>query len=228
MAGQRPKRRPMETGKKRVMIVDDHPLFRERLAQLINHEPDMQVCGEAEDAEKAIQVIRDVFPDLVIIDITLKGSSGLELVKTIKALSIGVPMLVLSMHDESLYAQRALRAGATGYITKHRAADDVLSAMRRVLSGEVYLSERMTSQVLKSFASAGSKGGSRPIDRLTDRELEVLTLIGNGSTSRQIAHALNLGLATVDTYRTRIKEKLNFSSATELQHFAVRWVRERE
>jgi DNA-binding NarL/FixJ family response regulator len=218
----------MDRGKKRVMIVDDHPLFRERLAQLINHEPDLEVCGETEDAEKAIQIIRNAFPDLVIIDITLKGSSGLELIKTIKALSIGAPMLVLSMHDESLYAERALRAGATGYITKHQAAYEVLFALRRVLAGEVYLSEKMTSLVLKGFTSAGLKSGSRPVDRLTDRELEVLTLIGNGNTTRQIADALNLGATTVDTYRARIKEKMNFSSATELQHFAVRWIRERE
>jgi DNA-binding NarL/FixJ family response regulator len=164
----------------------------------------------------------------VIIDITLKGSSGLELIKTIKALSIGAPMLVLSMHDEVLYAERALRAGATGYITKHQAADEVLSALRKVLAGEIYLSDRMTSLAFRSFTATGLKNALRPFDRLTDRELEVLTLIGNGNTTRHIADTLGLGIATVDTYRARIKEKMNFSNATELQHFAVRWVRERE
>jgi len=218
----------MSDNKTKVVIVDDHPLFRERLAQLINHEPDMEVTGESDTAEDAIQLIRNRSPDLAIIDITLKGSSGLELIKSIKALSIGVPVLVLSMHEESLYAERALHAGATGYITKHQAADEVLSAIRRVLAGEVYLSEKMTSGFLKSLTSAGVKTISRAIDRLTDRELEVLDLIGSGQTTRQIADKLQLGVATVDTYRARIKEKMNFRNAAELQHFAIRWVRERE
>ena len=218
----------MSDNKIKVVIVDDHPLFRERLAQLINHEPDMEVTGESDTAEDAIQLIRNRSPDLAIIDITLKGSSGLELIKSIKALSIGVPVLVLSMHEESLYAERALHAGATGYITKHQAADEVLSAIRRVLAGEVYLSEKMTSGFLKSLTSAGVKTISRAIDRLTDRELEVLDLIGCGQTTRQIADKLQLGVATVDTYRARIKEKMNFRNAAELQHFAIRWVRERE
>ena len=218
----------MSGNKIKVVIVDDHPLFRERLAQLINHEPDMEVTGESDTAEDAIQLIRNRSPDLAIIDITLKGSSGLELIKSIKALSIGVPVLVLSMHEESLYAERALHAGATGYITKHQAADEVLSAIRRVLAGEVYLSEKMTSGFLKSLTSAGVRSVSRAVDRLTDRELEVLDLIGRGQTTRQVADKLQLGVATVDTYRARIKEKMNFRNAAELLHFAIRWVRERE
>ena len=218
----------MSGNKIKVVIVDDHPLFRERLAQLINHEPDMEVTGDADTAKDAIQLIRNTSPDLAIIDITLKESSGLELVKSIKALSIGVPVLVLSMHEESLYAERALRAGATGYITKHQAADEVLAAIRRVLAGEVYLSEKMTSGFLKSLTSAGVRSVSRAVDRLTDRELEVLDLIGRGQTTRQVADKLQLGVATVDTYRARIKEKMNFRNAAELQHFAIRWVRERE
>ena len=218
----------MAKSKKKVVIVDDHPLFRERLAQLINHELDMEVIGEAESAKEAIHLIRDRSPDLAIIDITLKGSSGLELIKNIKTLSIGVPILVLSMHDESLYAERALRAGATGYITKHQAADEVLVAVRRVLAEEVYISEKMTSVFLKSLTATGVKRIPRPVDRLTDRELEVLDMIGRGHTTRQISDTLQLGVATVDTYRARIKEKMNFRNATELQHFAIRWVRERE
>ena len=218
----------MAKSKKKVVIVDDHPLFRERLAQLINHELDMEIIGEAESAKEAIQLIRDRSPDLAIIDITLKGSSGLELIKNIKTLSIGLPILVLSMHDESLYAERALRAGATGYITKHQAADEVLLAIRRVLAEEVYISEKMTSVFLKSLTATGVKRIPRPLDRLTDRELEVLDMIGRGRTTRQISDTLQLGVATIDTYRARIKEKMNFRNAAELQHFAIRWVRERE
>ncbi len=217
----------MSEKKERVVVVDDHPLFRERLSELINHELDMEVCGEAENAQQAIDLIRNTSPNLAIVDITLKGSSGLELIKSIKALPIGVPVLVLSMHDESLYAERALRSGATGYITKHESADNVLLAIRRVLAGEVYLSGTMTSVFLKSL-TGGLKSVPRPLDRLTDRELEVLELIGRGHTTRQIAETLQLGVATVDTYRARIKEKMNFQNATELQHFAIRWVRERE
>ena len=187
----------------------------------------MEMCGEAEDAQQAIELIRNISPNLVIVDITLKRSSGLELIKSIKALPIGVPVLVLSMHDESLYAERALRAGASGYITKHEAADNVLLAIRRVLAGEVYLSETTTSVFLRSLTT-GVKNLRRSLDRLTDRELEVLELIGRGRTTRQIANMLQLGVATIDTHRARIKEKMNFRTATELQHFAIRWVRERE
>jgi DNA-binding NarL/FixJ family response regulator len=218
----------MTETKERVVIVDDHPLVRERLSQLINHELDMEVCGEAEDAAEAIEIIRSTTPGLAIVDITLKDSSGVELIKAIKALPFPVPVLVLSMHDESLYAERALRAGASGYITKHQPASDVLLAARRVLAGEIYLSEQMTSGFLKTLTTSGVKSIPRPVDRLTDRELEVLNLIGKGRTTREIAETLKLGVATVDTYRARIKEKMNFRNANELQHYAIRWVRERE
>jgi DNA-binding NarL/FixJ family response regulator len=218
----------MTEQKKRVIIVDDHPLFRDRLSQLINHELDMEVCGESETAEQAIRLIRLLTPELVIVDITLKGSSGLGLIKGIRALSIGIPILVLSMHEESLYAERTLRAGATGYITKNQAADEVLGAIRRVLTGEIYLSDKMTSVFLRSLTLASAKRMPRSVDNLADRELEVLELIGRGHTTRQIADKLQLGAATVDTYRARIKEKMNFRNATELQHFAIRWVREQE
>jgi DNA-binding NarL/FixJ family response regulator len=214
--------------KQRVVIVDDHPMFRERLSQLINLELDMQVCGEADNAQEGIRLIRGTSPNLAIVDITLKGSSGLELVKSIKALSIIVPVLVLSMHDEALYAERALQAGASGYITKHQATEEVLSAIRRVLAGEIYLSEKMTTFFLKSLSAVGAKSFTRPLDRLTDRELQVLEFIGRGYTTRAIAEALKLGVATVDTYRARIKEKMDFRNAIELQHFAIRWVRDRE
>jgi DNA-binding NarL/FixJ family response regulator len=218
----------MSNRKARVVVVDDHPLFRERLCQLINNEQDMEICGEAESAQPALQIIRETEPNLAIVDITLKTSSGLELIKSIRALSIGIPVLVLSMHDESLYAERALRAGASGYITKSQEAAQVLFAVRSVLSGKIYLSEEMTSGFLKSLRATGGKAIARPLDRLTDRELQVLDLIGRGRTSRDIAELLKLGVATVDTYRARIKEKMNFRNGMELQHFAIRWLSERE
>ncbi len=221
------------TDKLRVVVVDDHPMFRDRLAQIINHELDMTVCAEAEDAQQALATIEHTTPDLAIIDITLDGNSGLELIKSIRALGLKIPLLVLSMHDESLYAERSLRAGANGYITKRQPAAEVVSAIRRILAGDVYLSNKMTAGFLRSLTTgSGGAGGtkeySQPINRLTDRELEVLELIGLGRTTREIAATLQLGVATVDTYRARIKEKMNFRNAVELQHYAIRWVRERE
>ncbi|MBV8969657.1 MAG: response regulator transcription factor [Verrucomicrobia bacterium] len=212
----------------RVLVVDDHPLFRERLVQLVENEPDLSVCGEAETAQQAIELIRTTLPQLAIVDITLRESSGLELVKSIKALSLGVPVLVLSMHDERLYAERSLRAGAAGFITKDQDAAQVIAAIRRVLGGAIYLSEQMTASVLKNLATPASKNTPRTVDRLTDRELQVLDLIGRGQTTRRIAECLRLGIATVDTYRARIKEKLDLQNGTELQHFAIRWLAERE
>lgn len=212
----------------RVAVVDDHPLFRERLCQLINNEPDMEVCGQAESAEQALSLIRNARPDLAIVDIALKSSSGLELIRSIKALSIAVSVLVLSMHEESVYADRALRAGANGYITKSQEAAEVLMAMRSVLSGKVYLSQEMTTDLLKNLGATGIRSVPRSVDRLTDRELQVLELIGRGRTTREIADLLKLGVATIDTYRARIKEKMNFRNATDLIHFAIRWVTERD
>lgn len=216
----------MSDGIARVAVVDDHPLFRERLCQLINGEPDMEVCGEAESAEQALTLIRGARPDLAIVDIALKSSSGLELIRSLKALSITVPVLVLSMHEESVYADRALLAGASGYITKSGEAAEVLMAMRSVLAGKVYLSAEMTTDLLKSLSAAGIRG-QRVVERLTDRELQVLEFIGRGRTTREIAETLRLGVATIDTYRARIKDKMNFRNAADLVHFAVRWVSER-
>ena len=218
----------MRDARARVAVVDDHPLFRERLCQLINNEPDMEVCGEAQGAEQALRLIRGAMPDLAIVDIALKASSGLELIRSVKALSISVPVLVLSMHEESLYADRALRAGASGYITKSQEAGDVLMAIRAVLAGKVYLSQEMTTDLLKNLGATGIRGVPRSVDRLTDRELQVLELIGRGRTTREIAETLKLGVATIDTYRARIKEKMNFRNATDLVHFAIRWVSEKE
>ena len=218
----------MSNPKARVIVVDDHPLFRERLCQLINDEQDMEICGEAENALPALQIIRETSPNLAIVDITLKTSSGLELVKNIRALSIGVPVLVLSMHDELLYAERALRAGAMGYITKSEEAAEVILAVRSVLAGKIYLSQEMTSTFLEGLTTRGVRVSPHSVDRLTDRELQVLDLIGRGRTSQEIGEVLKLGISTVDTYRARIKQKMNFRNAMELQLFAIRWLSERE
>jgi DNA-binding NarL/FixJ family response regulator len=216
----------MSDGTARVVVVDDHPLFRERLCQLVNDEPDMEVCGEAEGAEQAITLIRSARPDLAVVDIALKSSSGLELIRSFKAFSITLPVLVLSMHEDSVYADRALLAGASGYITKSREAAEILMAMRSVLAGKLYLSPEMTADLLKSLGAASIRG-PRVIERLTDRELQVLELIGRGRTTREIAETLSLGAATIDTYRARIKDKMNFRNAADLVHFAVRWVSKR-
>lgn len=212
--------------KTRIVIVEDHPLFRERLSLLINKEEDMTVCGEADNIAQALEIIQRERPHAAIVDITLKGSSGLELIKNLKAHAIDIPVLVLSMHDESLYAERVIRAGAKGYITKDEASDKVMFAIRKVMGGEIYLSEHMTSRVLKSLTGAGKNTPMGPaINRLTDRELEVFQLIGKGKTPREIADTLHLGMTTIDTYKARIKEKLNLKNATELIHEAAEWLR---
>ena len=219
----------METEQKfQVMLVEDHPMFREQLAQLINKEPGMTVCGEADNVHDAFQLIESNQPDIAIVDLSLKGSSGLELIKNLKAKENDVPVLVLSMHDEALYAERAMRAGASGYITKNQEAPQILEAVKTVLAGKIYLSVEMTSSLLKGFTATGSRNASNPIERLSDRELQILSLIGRGRSTRDIAKLLNLGIATVDTYRARIKDKMNFRNATDLLHFAIRWVSERE
>jgi DNA-binding NarL/FixJ family response regulator len=214
--------------KKRVVIVDDHPLVRERLAQLINHELDMEVCGEAEDSQSAMEIIRETTPDLAIIDVTLRGVSGIDLIKHLKALSIKVPILVLSMHEESIYAERALRAGASGYVTKHQSAQEIATAVRKILAGDIYLSDKMATGFLKSLTGGGIKSRSQPVDRLSDREFEVFALIGRGHSPHEIAKVLDVGLATVSTYRQRMKAKLDLNTATELQHFAITWVNEND
>jgi len=202
-------------------------MVREHLVLLINKEPDLEVSGEADNVQQGKELIRSTVPQLAIVDLTLKDGSGLDLIKGLKSLSIPTPVLVFSMHDESLYAERALRAGAKGYITKDQGSREVLAAIRRVLGGDVYVSEKMVSNVLKKLTSSGNEGlRPRPVDCLSDRELTVLELIGRGLASRAIAETLNIGVATVDTYRARIKEKLNIETAFELHDFAIRWFRE--
>jgi DNA-binding NarL/FixJ family response regulator len=213
--------RPNE-GKFAAFIVEDHPMFREQLTQLINRETDMFVCGEADNVADALRTLETNPPDIVILDITLKGRSGLELLKDLKARAIDVPALVLSMHDELLYAERVLRAGGRGYITKHETSKELMTAIRTVLRGEVYLGKQMSSRVLENFSSGASPQAG--VSQLTDRELEVFEMIGQGRPTRDICARLNLGASTVDTYRARIKTKLNLDNAAALTHEAIRWV----
>jgi DNA-binding NarL/FixJ family response regulator len=215
---------PRKNGKARVLLIDDHAILRQGLAQLINQEEDMMVCGEAEEAPKGFEAVGVLKPDVAIVDISLKGGNGLELIKNIKASHPALPILVLSMHDESLYAERALRAGSLGYIMKEEAAESVLVALRKVIKGEVVLSEKMQARLLHQLVNGRLKQGSSPIDTLSDRELEVFRMIGEGRSTRQIAEELHLSVRTVEAYREYIKEKLSLKNATELVQHAFQWV----
>jgi DNA-binding NarL/FixJ family response regulator len=210
----------------RVVLVEDHPMFRDQLGQLINREPGMQVCGQADNISDAFNLIESHQPDIAIVDLTLKGPSGLELIKNLKAKEISVPVLVLSMHDEALYAERVLKAGARGYITKNEVSREVMTAIYAVLRGEIYLPARISSRILESVA-IGRKS-QNGVAQLTDRELEVFELIGRGRTTREISNCLHLGMSTVDTYRARIKTKLHLENSGQLYHEAIRWVSEGE
>lgn len=206
-----------------VLIIEDHRMFREQLAQLIDKADDMKVCGQADNIRDGLALIKQTQPSIAIIDITLTGSSGLELLKDLRAHGIALPTLILSMHDESLYAERALRAGAKGYVTKHEASAVVLKAIRQILKGEIYLNPRFMSRMISKM-TGGRDVASEPIDRLADRELEVFDLIGRGLTTREISAQLGLGITTVDTYKTRIREKLNLENSVRLRIAASRWV----
>ena len=210
--------------RKKVLVVDDHPIVREGLADLINKEEDLVVCGWAEDVPQTLKAIKDMSPDVITVDISLEDASGLELIKDIKAQFPGLPVLALSMHQESLYAERALRSGAKGYVTKHEATKEVIVAIRKVLDGQLYLSESMKEKLLYYFVSdSTSTDTNSPIHCLTDRELEVFSLLGQGKSTRQIAEHLCLSIKTIETYRSRIKEKLNLHSGPELLRSAFQW-----
>ena len=210
-----------------IVIVDDHRMFREQLASLINQSADMKVCAEADNVQHGFELINALRPSIAIVDISLKDSSGLELVKQLRAQANDVPVLVLSMHEESLYAERALRAGANGYITKHEASADVMNAVRRVLEGEMYLNPKFMGLMMsKIMAGGNNRAGGDPVARLADRELEVFRFIGQGLTTREIGEKLGVGATTVDTYRARIKEKLKLDNVSRLRLEASRWVQE--
>jgi DNA-binding NarL/FixJ family response regulator len=208
----------------KVFLVDDHPLVREWLSQLIQREDDLAVCGEAEDTQEALNKIEETKPDIVVADISLKNTHGLELVKDLQARHPSLPVLVLSMHDESLYAERVLRAGARGYVTKQEATKRILQAVRQVLSGQIYISEKMASRMVHKMVLGRADNQKSPIERLTDRELEVFQLIGRGQGTRRIASDLHLGVKTVESYRARIKEKLKLEDGTQLLQHAIQWV----
>jgi DNA-binding NarL/FixJ family response regulator len=208
----------------KVFLVDDHPLVREWLTQLIQREGDLAICGEAEDTQEALQKIAETKPDIVIADISLKSTHGLELVKDLQVRVPSLPVLILSMHDESLYAERVLRAGAKGYITKQEATKKILLAVRQVLSGQIYISEKMSSRMVHKMVMGRAEEQKSPIERLTDRELEVFQLIGCGQGTRRIATELHLGIKTVESYRARIKEKLKLDDGTQLLQQAIQWV----
>ncbi len=209
--------------KHRIVIVDDHPIVRQGLAQLIDQEDDLHICGQAEDAHEAMQAIRELNPDLVIVDISLRTTSGIDLIKDIKTQFPALPVLTLSMHDEALYAERALRAGARGYIMKQEAPEEVVAAIRRVLAGTTYVSQGMAAKMVNKIVAGPGEEGASPVDRLSDRELEVFRLIGEGYGTREMAEKLYLSVKTIETYRAHIKEKLNLQDANQLLRAAIRW-----
>jgi DNA-binding NarL/FixJ family response regulator len=211
-----------KTPKKRVLIVDDHPMMRQGLAQLINNEPDLQVAHEADTGAQAINAVNTQTFDLILLDISLPDANGLELIKDILAVKPGLPILVVSMHDEALYAERVLRAGGRGYIMKQEGGKKFLHAIRQVLNGSIHVSEKMSARILEFFSGTKTVTTS-PIERLTDREFEVYQLIGQGKGTRDIAEHLRLSIKTVEVYRANIKQKLNLKTATDLVRHAVRW-----
>jgi DNA-binding NarL/FixJ family response regulator len=209
--------------KSRVFIVDDHPLVREGLGNLINGQDDLVACGEANDSAETINGISKTRPDVALIDISLKNESGLELVKALVSQFPHVALIVLSMHDEALYAERALQAGARGYVMKRETSKSVLASIRRVLAGGVYVSERLVNKMALKLASSQDSASKSPVERLSDRELEIFRLLGQGRTTSQIAADLNLSLKTVQAYCARAKEKFGVTSLTELLRAAIRW-----
>jgi DNA-binding NarL/FixJ family response regulator len=209
--------------KKTVFVVDDHPLLRQGLAMLINREPDLMVCGEAEEASAALKAIACARPDILIADISLNGPDGLDLLKNLRSLYPDLPVLILSMHDESIYAERALRARANGYIMKQEATEKVLVAVRRILDGEIYLSTRLSNKLLQQYMSGQTVGTDSRLAALSDRELEVFRMIGEGLGTRQIAEALHLSMKTVESYQAHLKEKLSLRTGRELMQHAIQW-----
>lgn len=209
--------------KKRILIVDDHPMMRQGLAQLITSEPDLMVCCEADTAGQALDLAAAQKPDLALVDISLPDKNGLELIKDIHVLCPEVLILVVSMHDESLYAERVLRAGARGYIMKQEGGKKLVEAIRQVLSGRIYVSEKMSARILEIFSGRRSENAGSSVERLSDREFEVFQLISEGKGTREIAYHLHLSVKTVEVHRANIKEKLEVNTATDLIRYAVRW-----
>jgi DNA-binding NarL/FixJ family response regulator len=210
--------------RRKILLVDDHPFMRMGLAQLINQQSDLMVGGEAGDPAEAARALDKSVPDLVLADITMPGRSGLEFIKDLKAARPDLRILVVSMHDEVIYAERALRAGAQGYVMKEAGGENLLAAIRQVLDGQVYVSPRMSARILNSYSGQRPRGSHSPIEKLSDREFEVFQMIGQGKSTRAIAEQLHLSPKTVDVHRAHIKEKLGLTDATALVRHAVRWV----
>jgi DNA-binding NarL/FixJ family response regulator len=214
----------VEEDKSKILVVDDHPMVREGIARLVDNEQDLMICGQADDAPEALKAISETKPDIVVVDVSLKSSSGIELMKSIKAQYPKLPVLVLSMHNEALYAERALRAGAMGYIMKQEASENLLIAIRRVLGGQIYISDKVSKRLIRQLARGRADIGTSSVDNLSDRELEVFHMIGLGCGTSQIAEKLYLSIKTIETYRTHIKKKLNLTDSRELLQYAIQWV----
>ncbi len=212
---------PACSARRKVLLVDDHPIVREGMALLINREPDLTVCADAEESNAALDAIENLRPDLAIVDISLPGRDGLELLKMIRAKDPQMPVLILSMHGETTYAERALRAGANGYIMKQEATDKVLVAIRRILNREIYVSEQIANRMLRHFAGAHDHRERSPLDGLSDRELEVFRRMGEGQSTRQVAEELHLSVKTIETHQARLKEKAFFTLVPELVQYAI-------
>ena len=208
---------------KNVLIVDDHPMMRQGLAQLIDNEPDLKVIAEADTGGQGLDIVVKEKLDLAVLDISLPDRNGLELIKDIRSVKPELPVLIISMHDEALYAERVLRAGARGYIMKQEGGHKLLQAIRQVLTGQIYVSEKMSARILETFSGRKSEQSASPVAKLSDREFEVFQLIGQGKGTKEIAQHLNLSVKTVEVHRAKIKEKLSLLTATDLVRYAVRW-----
>jgi len=211
--------------KTQILLVDDHPIVREGLTKIINHQRDLNVCGGTDDAHQALKAISELKPDVVVVDIYLKNSDGIELTKSIKAKYLKLPVVVLSVHDESIYAERALRAGARAYLMKEALSENIVDAIRTVLKGEIYVSNTISKKFLHKIAGDKTETTKTSIENLSDREFEIFRLIGEGHKASQIAKELHLSVKTVETYRGRLKEKLNLDSAAELLQYAIKWTK---
>ena len=216
---------PKPTGKSRVLLVDDHPLTRHGMKALISQQPNLEIVGEADSAPRALELVEKLKPNLAIVDITLRSTNGIELTKGMRAQAPDLQVLIVSMHDENLYAERALRAGAMGYLMKHEASEKIITAIQRIQQGEIYLSDRIKEKMLHRFVNHKTDELVSPIDTLSDREMEVFQLIGNGYGTRLIAQQLNLSIKTIDSYREHLKLKLNLESGSELVRYAIQWMK---
>jgi len=219
----KPTKKP-EKSRTKILIIDDHPMMREGLTQLIANEPDLEVCGEAGDANEGLEKISALQPNLVLSDITLPGKNGIELIKDIQALQAGLAILVISMHDEAFYVERVLRAGGRGYIMKQEGGKKIMEAIRKVLAGQIAVSEKMSAKILEVFSGRRPETASSPLENLSDREFEIFQLIAQGSETKEIAFKLHLSPKTVEVHRANIKTKLKLNSMSELIRFAVRWI----